>query len=110
MSIALVLYSLTLVLGAYMALRYARGKGVRAVLGYGHGLCGIAATATLVFAIREQPTAMLINDALFFFVLVVIAGLFMAVMRFRRIRPPMLYWALHGLVAVVAFALLIKGL
>lgn len=110
MAFVLALYSLTFVLGAYMGLRYARGRGVRAVLGYGHGLCGIAATVALFLAIRGQPTAMLINDALFFFALVIIAGLFMAVMRFRRIRPPILYWAIHGLVAAVAFVLLIKGM
>ena len=110
MAIVLVLYSLTLTLGAYMGLRYVRGRSVPALVAYGHGLCGIAATVSLAIAIWGGPTVMLLNDALFFYSLVIAAGLFMTLMRSRGIRPPMLYWAVHGIVAVVAFMLLLAGL
>jgi hypothetical protein len=111
--VAIVLFCLAVVLGFWLVvlgLRYRRGS---LVLSAGHAGVALLGVGLLGKQIFDGPVHMLYNLAALLFILALLGGLVILVMRIStreyRSPPPMFVVSLHAVMAMIALLLLVLG-
>lgn len=111
--VAIVLFSLAVVLGLWLVvlgLRYQRGSLVLAVGHVSAALLGLAILANQIFS---GPVHKLYNVSALLFVLALFGGLILLALRINtreyRTPPPMFVVSLHAVMALIALLLLVVG-
>lgn len=106
---ALFIFLLVAAVGVYMTILLMRGRRVPGRLAITHGIVGLATLGLLITAVFLVPHTMLVNDAALLFGGAAVFGIFMFLLGREGPVPWPLAW-LHGLVAIIAIALLAVGL
>jgi hypothetical protein len=110
MTVALVLFALAAVGGVVMALQRFRGRpqptlGIALV----HGAAAAAGLVALVWIVAGAEAPSLAQAALGLFLAAALGGFALFAMHLRKSALPVWLVAVHGLVAVIAFAALLAG-
>jgi hypothetical protein len=111
MTLPAILFALAALGGVFMASLVFRGRphppmGIAIV----HGLAAAAGLVVLLFAVMGGQAPGLAKGALVLFVLAALGGFALFAMHLQRKALPRPVVAVHGLVAVVAFALLLVAI
>jgi hypothetical protein len=111
MTLPVVLFALAALGGAFMASLVFRGKPHPPMgIAIGHGLLAAAGLVTLLFAVMGGQAPGLAKAALVIFVIAALGGFTLFAMHLQRKALPKPVVAIHGLVAVTAFALLLVAI
>lgn len=111
MTVAAVLFALAALGGVVMALMRFSGRDYPpAALAVVHGLAAAAGLVALIVAVFGAGVAMMAKVALVLFLGAAIGGFVLLSYHMKRQPLPISYVVVHGLVAVVAFVLLIVAM
>ncbi|HEU5237722.1 MAG TPA: hypothetical protein VFU37_11300 [Pyrinomonadaceae bacterium] len=107
---AAVLFALAALGGLILAGLHLKTKGAPIPLAVVHGVLAAAALALLIIAVTQMASAGAVGVALAIFVVAALGGFVLFAMHLmKKMLPPGLI-VVHGLVAVVAFAVLLISL
>ena len=107
MTIAAVLFAVAALGGITLATLHFRHKGLPLALALGHGLLAAAGLVILIVAVVGGSTGNLVIVSLALFVIAALGGFALFSFHLRRQPLPTPVVLIHGLVAVVAFVLLL---
>jgi len=107
LTIAVVLFAAAALGGGTLATLHFRQKGLPMVLAVGHGLLAAAGLVVLIVAVVGGSTGNLLIASLTLFVIAALGGFALFSFHLRRLRLPTPVVLIHGLVAVIAFVLLL---
>jgi len=110
LTIAAALFAIAALGGITLATLHFRQKGLPMALAVGHGLLGAAGLVVLIVAVVGGATGNLMIASLALFVIAALGGFALFSFHLRRLRLPTPVVLIHGLVAVVAFLLLLVTL
>lgn len=96
--------------GLTLAAAIVRQRPFPAPIGYLHGAIGLSGVVLLAVAVFSHHQIMPVNTALVLFALTLVGGLFMLLFRLQREPTPGFMVVLHGIMALVALAVLLVGL
>ena len=107
--ITVLLFSLVILIGLYMAyqgLRHRTNPKVAALLHAGGAT--LAVIMLLTFIIRSPTKHMMYNLALTLFIMALLGGLVLLALRDGKRPPPMIVVALHALMGLIGYWFLLK--
>jgi hypothetical protein len=107
LTIAAVLFAVAALGGITLATLHLRHKGLPMALALGHGLLAAAGLVVLIVAVVGGSTGNLLITSLALFVIAALGGFVLFSFHLRRQPLPTPVVFIHGLVAVVAFVLLL---
>jgi hypothetical protein len=107
LTIAAVLFAVAALGGITLATLHLRHKGLPMALALGHGLLAAAGLVVLIMAVVGGSTGNLVVASLALFVVAALGGFALFSFHLRRQPLPTPVVLIHGLVAVVAFVLLL---
>lgn len=110
LTIAAVLFAVAAVGGITLATLHLRHKGLPMPLALGHGLLAAAGLVVLIVAVVGGSAGGMVKVPLALFVIVALVGfaLFSFYLRRQPLPTPVVF--IHGLVAIIAFLLLIMAI
>lgn len=103
------LFAIAAVLGAVLAARHFQGKPLPLPLAFTHGGFAAAGLLTLYFLGASSGFSELWKVALGIFVVVALGGFTMVALHMKKGGPPSALVIVHGLGAVIAFAILLAA-
>ena len=107
---AVLLFAIAAVVGLYMAVQHFRGRTPPAAgLAILHGLLAVSGVVALLLGVREIGFGGAHTWALVLFGVAALGGLFLVIHHMRQKRLPNGVVIIHGLVAVVAFLILLTA-
>lgn len=104
---AAVLFAVAALGGITLATLHLRHRGLPMALAIGHGLLAAAGLVLLIVAVVGGSMGNLLVTSLALFVIAALGGFALLSFQLRRLRLPTPVVLIHGLVAVVAFVLLL---
>lgn len=104
---AAVLFAVAALGGITLATLHLRQRGLPMALAIGHGLLAAAGLVLLIVAVVGGSMGNLLVTSLALFVIAALGGFALLSFHLRRLRLPTPVVLIHGLVAVVAFVLLL---
>lgn len=104
---AAVLFAVAALGGITLATLHLRQRGLPMALAIGHGLLAAAGLVLLIVAVVGGSMGNLLITSLALFVIAALGGFGLLSFHLRRLRLPTPVVLIHGLVAVVAFVLLL---
>jgi hypothetical protein len=107
LTIAAVLFAVAALGGISLATLHLRRKGLPMVLALGHGLLAVSGLVVLIVAVIGGSMGTVVNVSLAVFVIAALGGLALFSFHLRRQPLPTPVVFIHGLVAVIAFVLLV---
>ena len=107
LTIAVVLFAVAALGGGTLAALHFRQKGLPIALTVAHGLFAAAGLVALIVAVSGGSTGNLLISSLALFVIAALGGFGLFSFHLRHLRLPTPVVMIHGLVAVVAFVLLL---
>jgi len=107
LTIAAVLFAVAALGGITLATLHFRKKGLPMALAIGHGLLAAAGLVVVIVAVVGGSTGSLLIASLALFVIAALGGFALFSFHLRRLPHPTPVVLIHGLVAVVAFVLLL---
>jgi hypothetical protein len=105
--IAVVLFAVAALGGVTLATLHFRQKGLPIALALAHGLFAAAGLVVVIVAVIGGSVGNLLMGSLALFVIAALGGFALFSFQLRRLRLPTPVVLIHGLVAVVAFVLLL---
>ena len=108
--IAVVLFAIAALGGITLATLHLRHKGLPMALALGHGLLAAAGLAVLIVAVVGGSTGSVVKVSLALFVIAALGGFALFSFHLRRQSLPTPVVFIHGLVAIIAFLLLVVTL
>jgi hypothetical protein len=107
LGVAVVLFALAALLGITLAAKHLKNKNAPISLALVHGLAAAVGLVLLIIAVTQMPSAGLAGVALAIFVIAAIGGFILFAMHLAKKLLPGGLIFLHGLLAVVAFVVLL---
>jgi len=107
LTMAAVLFAVAALGGITLATLHFRQKGLPTALAVAHGLFAAAGLVVLIMAVVGGSTGNLLIASLVLFVVAALGGFALFSFHLRRLHLPTTVVLIHGLVAFVAFALLL---
>jgi hypothetical protein len=110
LTIAALLFAVAALGGITLATLHLRHKGLPMPLALGHGLLAAAGLVVLILAVVGGSAGSMVKVSLALFVLAALGGFLLFSFHLRRKSLPTPVVLIHGLVAVIAFLLLIVSM
>lgn len=107
LTIAAVLFALAALGGITLATLHFRQKALPTALAVGHGLLAAAGLVVVIVAVVQGSSGSLLLGSLGLFVIAALGGFALFSFHLRRLRLPTPVVLIHGLLAVIAFVLLL---
>lgn len=107
LKIAAVLFAVAALGGITLATLHFRKKALPTALAIGHGLLAAAGLVVVIIAVVGGSTGNLLIASLALFVIAALAGFGLFSFHLRRLPLPTPVVLIHGLLAVIAFVLLL---
>jgi hypothetical protein len=107
---AAVLFAVAALGGITLATLHFRQKGLPMTLAVGHGLLAATGLVVLIVAVVQGSSGSLLITSLALFVIAALGGFALLSFYLRRLRLPTPLVLIHGLVAVLGFALLLVAI
>ena len=107
LEVAAVLFALAALAGIILAALHLKTKGAPIRLAVIHGLLAAAGLVLLIIGVTQMASAGLAGVALVIFVIAALGGFVLFAMHLKKKMLPSALIVVHGLVAVVAFVVLL---
>ncbi len=107
LEVAAVLFALAALAGIILAALHLKTKGAPIPLAVIHGLLAAAGLVLLIIGVTQMASAGLAGVALVIFVIAALGGFVLFAMHLKKKMLPSALIVVHGLVAVVAFVVLL---
>jgi hypothetical protein len=108
--IIIALFAIAAVLGATLAARHFQGKSLPLPLAFTHGAFAALGVLGLIFYGSSSGFSPEWKTALYIFIAVALGGFTMVALHVKKGKPPSALVILHGVGALIAFALLLSAL